>query len=92
MPLPLTISFKKEKIYSTKGYLRDWAIGSFLTSFFMKILFLYDFPLWGSGSATYPVNLIKELLKFNHKIGVVCPEERRFLRSCNMVSNIFEST
>jgi len=45
----------------------------------MKILFLYDFPLWGSGSGTYLRNLIQELLKFNHKIGIVCPEERRFL-------------
>lgn len=57
----------------------------------MKILFLYDFPLWGSGSATYMRNLIEELLKFNHKIGVVCPDERRFLRSQNVVSNTFES-
>lgn len=45
----------------------------------MKILFLYDFPLWGTGSATYLRNLVQELLKFNHKIGIVCPEERRFL-------------
>lgn len=45
----------------------------------MKILFLYDFPLWGSGSGTYLRNLIKELLKFNHKIGIVAPEERRYL-------------
>lgn len=45
----------------------------------MKILFLYDFPLWGSGSGTYLRNLAQELLKFNHKIGVICPEERRFL-------------
>ena len=45
----------------------------------MKILFLYDFPLWGSGSGTYLRNLITQLLKLNYKIGVVCPEERRFL-------------
>jgi glycosyltransferase involved in cell wall biosynthesis len=45
----------------------------------MKILFLYDFPLWGSGSATYLRYLITELLKLNYKIGVVVPEERRFL-------------
>lgn len=45
----------------------------------MKILFLYDFPLWGSGSGTYIRNLIKELVRLNHKIGIVCPEERRFL-------------
>lgn len=45
----------------------------------MKILFLYDFPLWGSGSGTYIRNLIQELVKLNHKIGIICPEERRFL-------------
>ncbi len=45
----------------------------------MRILFLYDFPLWGSGSATYLRNLISELVKLNHKIGIVAPEERRFL-------------
>lgn len=45
----------------------------------MKILFLYDFPLWGSGSGTYIRNSIQELVKLNHKIGIVCPEERRFL-------------
>ncbi len=45
----------------------------------MKILFLYDFPLWGSGSGTYLRNTIKELIKLNHKIGILCPEERRFL-------------
>lgn len=45
----------------------------------MKILFLYDFPLWGSGSGTYIRNLIQELEKLNYKIGIVAPEERRFL-------------
>ena len=45
----------------------------------MKILFLYDFPLWGSGSGTYIRNLIQELEKLNHKIGIIAPEERRFL-------------
>lgn len=45
----------------------------------MRILFLYDFPLWGSGSGTYVRNLIQELLKLNHAIGIVCPETRRFL-------------
>ena len=45
----------------------------------MKILFLYDFPLWGSGSGTYLRNLITELVRLNHKIGIICPEERRFL-------------
>ena len=45
----------------------------------MKILFLYDFPLWGTGSGTYLRNLTQELLKLNHKIGIVAPESRRFL-------------
>ncbi len=45
----------------------------------MKILFLYDFPLWGTGSGTYVRNSIQELVKLNHKIGIVSPEERRFL-------------
>ncbi|MCK5044334.1 glycosyltransferase family 4 protein [Candidatus Parcubacteria bacterium] len=45
----------------------------------MKILFLYDFPLWGSGSGTYVRNSIQELVKLNHKIGIVCPEKRRFM-------------
>ncbi len=45
----------------------------------MRILFLYDFPLWGSGSGTYLRYLIQELVKLNHKIGIVSPEERRFL-------------
>lgn len=45
----------------------------------MRILFLYDFPLWGSGSGTYIRKLSQELLKLNHIIGIVCPETRRFL-------------
>lgn len=45
----------------------------------MKILFLYDFPLWGTGSGTYLRNLTKELVKLNYKIGIVAPEGRRFL-------------
>jgi len=45
----------------------------------MRILFLYDFPLWGSGSGIYLRNLIQELVKQNHKIGIVAPEARRFL-------------
>lgn len=45
----------------------------------MRILFLYDFPLWGSGSGTYLRNLVRELVKQNHRIGIVAPEARRFL-------------
>jgi glycosyltransferase involved in cell wall biosynthesis len=47
----------------------------------MKILFINDFPLWGSGSGTYLRNLIKELVKLNHTIGVIAPEDRRFLEN-----------
>jgi len=52
----------------------------------MKILFLYDFPLWGTGSGTYIRNLIQELVKLNHKIGIIAPDERRFLE--DKLSNI----
>jgi len=45
----------------------------------MKILFLYDFPLWGSGSGTYLRNLVQELTRLNHKVGIVAPDNRRFL-------------
>jgi len=45
----------------------------------MKILFLYDFPLWGSGSGEWLRQIVEELLKLNHKIGIIAPEERRFL-------------
>lgn len=45
----------------------------------MKILFLYDFPLWGSGSGTHLRQTIEELVRLNYKIGIIAPEERRFL-------------
>lgn len=45
----------------------------------MKILFLYDFPLWGTGSGEYLRNTVQELVKLGYKIGIVAPEERRFL-------------
>jgi len=45
----------------------------------MKILFLYDFPLWGTGSGTYLRNTTRELVKLGYKIGIVAPEERRFM-------------
>ena len=43
----------------------------------LKILFLYDFPLWGSGSASFVRNLMLQLAK-NHHVGIVCPEKRKF--------------
>jgi len=45
----------------------------------MKILLINDFPLWGNGSGTYLRHLTQELVKLNYKIGIVAPEERRFL-------------
>ena len=47
----------------------------------MKILFLYDFPLWGNGSGSYLRSLVKELVKMDHEVGIIAPEERRFLES-----------
>ncbi len=48
---------------------------------FMKILFLYDFPLWGNGSGAYLRNLTKEYVAMGHKVGIIAPEKRRFLES-----------
>ncbi len=45
----------------------------------MKILFLYDFPLWGNGSGTYLRFLAKELVKKKHEVGIIAPENRRFM-------------
>ena len=45
----------------------------------MKILILYDFPLWGNGSSTWIRNTVEEFVRMNHKIGIVAPEERRFM-------------
>ncbi len=47
----------------------------------MKILFLYDFPLWGNGSGAYLRNLVRELVSMNHEVGIVAPEERRYLEN-----------
>ena len=45
----------------------------------MKILFLYDFPLWGNGSGVYLRNLVEELVGMDHEVGIIAPENRRFL-------------
>ncbi|MDP2703868.1 MAG: glycosyltransferase family 4 protein [bacterium] len=45
----------------------------------MKVLILYDFPLWGNGSATWIRHTVEELVRMNYKIGIVVPEQRRFL-------------
>ena len=47
--------------------------------FFMKILFLYSFPLWGNGSGTYIRNSVQELVRWGYKIGIVAPDDQRFL-------------
>ncbi|MGM0438941.1 MAG: glycosyltransferase family 4 protein [Patescibacteria group bacterium] len=47
----------------------------------MKILFLYDFPLWGNGSGAYLRSLVKEFVDMGHEVGIIAPEERRFLES-----------
>jgi glycosyltransferase involved in cell wall biosynthesis len=46
----------------------------------LRILFLYDFPLWGTGSATFLRGLVKELKK-NHKVAVAAPESRQIYKS-----------
>lgn len=43
----------------------------------MKIMFLYMFPWYGNGSATFMRNIISELLKKNHKIAAVLPDKRK---------------
>lgn len=43
-----------------------------------KILFIYDFPLWGNGSATFMRELIKFLLRMGYEIAVVAPDDRQF--------------
>lgn len=42
-----------------------------------RILFLYDFPLWGNGSAHFMRHLITELLALGHEVAVVAPDKRR---------------
>lgn len=47
----------------------------------MKILFLYDFPLWGNGSGAYLRSLVKEYVDMGHEVGIIAPENRRFLEN-----------
>jgi glycosyltransferase involved in cell wall biosynthesis len=42
----------------------------------MKIMFLYMFPLWGNGSASFLRNLTAELVKRGHEIAIVAPDKR----------------
>lgn len=42
----------------------------------MRILYLYDFPLWGNGSGTFLRNLIAQVAK-KHKVALVAPERRK---------------
>ncbi len=41
-----------------------------------RVLFLYDFPLWGNGSATFLRNISESLIDHGYSIGVVAPETR----------------
>lgn len=43
-----------------------------------RILFIYDFPLWGNGSATFMRELCYALLPWGYKIAVVAPDKRQF--------------
>ena len=43
----------------------------------MRILFLYNFPLWGNGSASYLRALTAELIKRGHTVGIVAPDKRK---------------
>lgn len=42
----------------------------------MKILYIYDFPLWGNGSGNYLRNLVAQLSK-RHEIAVLAPDQRQ---------------
>lgn len=43
----------------------------------MRILFVNHFPLTGSGSGVYTLNLMKSLIKKGHECAVVFPENRK---------------
>ncbi|MBI4122554.1 MAG: glycosyltransferase family 4 protein [Parcubacteria group bacterium] len=45
----------------------------------MKILYLYDFPLWGSGSGTFLRNLMAQVAK-KHTVALVAPERRQIAK------------
>lgn len=42
----------------------------------MRILYLYDFPLWGNGSGAYLRNLMDKVSK-KHRVALVAPERRK---------------
>jgi len=48
-------------------------------------MFLFMFPLYGNGSATFMRNVISELVKRGHEIGVVLPDKRS-LPECKIYS------
>ncbi|MDO8583091.1 MAG: glycosyltransferase family 4 protein [bacterium] len=43
----------------------------------MRILFLYMFPLWGNGSASYLRALSKELVSRGHDVAILSPDKRK---------------
>jgi glycosyltransferase involved in cell wall biosynthesis len=42
----------------------------------MRVMFLYMFPLWGNGSASFLRALSSELIKRGHEIAIVAPDKR----------------
>lgn len=44
----------------------------------LRVLFLYDFPLWGSGSGNFLRHLAVQLIKDKFSVGIIAPERRRF--------------
>ena len=46
----------------------------------MKILYLYDFPMWGNGSGTFLRNLIEKVSK-KHQVALVAPERRNMQKA-----------
>lgn len=46
----------------------------------LRILFLYDFPLWGTGSANFMRHLISQLVKDKFKVAICVPETHQFHR------------
>lgn len=53
----------------------------------MRILFLYMFPLWGNGSASFLRELTKELVKRKHTIAIVSPDKRKLSGVTHYVVN-----
>lgn len=46
----------------------------------LRVLFLYDFPLWGTGSANFMRHLISRLVEDKFKVAICAPEAHQFHR------------